>query len=244
MEKKDYYDILGVRPDADARLLKEDYRKLAFRWHPDRNPANSEAIARMKDLNEAYAVLSDQAKKQEYDSLRNSFGSSAYSRFRQNRSDDDIFKGSDVNQVFEEICRNFGFRGAEEVFKEFYGPGARRFSFVNAAPGKTSFFFRFGAGNLFRHISPQRGKDISDTMAISPWLALRGGRIKYFPRGTARELIVSIPPGIRAGQKIRLKGMGAPGRAGGGPGDLFICVRIRKRLTDIFRDWLKSFRKR
>lgn len=242
MGKKDYYDILGVRPDADARQLKEAYRKLAFRWHPDRNPANSEAIARMKDLNEAYAVLSDQAKKQEYDSLRNSFGASAYSRFRQNRSEDDIFKGSDVNQVFEEICRNFGFRGAEEVFREFYGPGARRFSFVNTKPGNTSFWF--AAGNLFRQFSPQRGKDISDTIAISPWLALRGGKIKYLPRRTAREFIVSIPPGIRTGQKIRLKGMGAPGRAGGGPGDLFISVRIRKRLTDIFRDWLKRVRKR
>ncbi len=244
MGNKDYYEILGVRPDASAQQLKEAYRKLAFRWHPDRNPANSEAISRMKDLNEAYAVLSDPTKKQEYDSLRSHFGDTAYGRFRQHRSEDDIFKGSDVNQVFEEICRNFGFRGAEEVFKEFYGPGARRFAFVKTGPAKTSFFFRFGTGNLFRHITPQRGKDLSDTIAISAWLALRGGRIKYFPRGMAKELIVSIPPGIRAGQKIRLRGMGAPGKAGGESGDLFISVRIRRKLAEVFRDWLTRLRKR
>src|SRR3990170_8337715 len=67
MAKKDYYDILGVRRDADDKQLKKVYRKLARKYHPDLNPNNKEAEQRFKEINEAYEVLSDPTKKKQYD---------------------------------------------------------------------------------------------------------------------------------------------------------------------------------
>ena len=231
MEKKDYYEILGVGQDASAQQLKEAYRKMAFLYHPDRNPGDGQAISRMKDLNEAYAVLSDPAKRRDYDALRNIYGPSAYGRFRQSRTDKDIFKGSDVNEVFEEICRNFGFRGAQEVFREFYGPGVRRPFGEGAGQDRLKVHFKFGLWNLFGSLRPQKGRDLSDVLPITPWLALRGGKVRYRHRGRERILMVTIPPGVRNGQRIRLKGMGGPGRSGGEPGDLFLTLRVGKNPT-------------
>ena len=74
----------------------------------------------MKLVNEAYAVLSNPKKRKEYDTLRSAYGAGAYSRFRNNYSEQDIFNGSDIFGVFEELAKTFNLRGYEEVFKEFY----------------------------------------------------------------------------------------------------------------------------
>jgi len=79
MSQKDYYQIIGVDKNAGSKQIKEAYRKLAFKYHPDRNKENQEASEKMKHFNEAYAVLSNPAKRREYDALRQQFGSSAYS---------------------------------------------------------------------------------------------------------------------------------------------------------------------
>jgi curved DNA-binding protein len=243
MEKKDYYEILGIKPDANQQEVKEAYRKLALACHPDRNPGKPDAIHRMKDLNEAYAVLSDKNKRQEYNTVRNDYGASAYGRFREMRSEKEIFKGSDVSQIFEEICRNFGFRGADEVFREFYGPGARQFGFRIKGRETPGNQVKFRIGNLFGNIIPVKGKDISDTITISPLLALKGGKIRYIHTRRSKEILVVIPPGIRPGQQIRLRGMGDVGRGGGEPGDLLISVRVSTRLLERIKEWLGRFRK-
>lgn len=140
----DYYQVLGVSKDADAKALKEAYRKLALKYHPDRNRDNPDAMDRMKGVNEAYAVLSDPAKRQEYDTLRGRFGStSAHSRFRQSYSEQDIFRGSDIDDILEEIAKNFGFRGFNDVFRDVHrrGGGHRRYEFHGP--------FYFGAGGTF-----------------------------------------------------------------------------------------------
>jgi curved DNA-binding protein len=240
MERKDYYEILGLKPDANPHQLKETYRKLALLYHPDKNPGDPNAISRMKDINEAYAVLSDPSKRREYDALRNLYGPSAYGRFRQGRTEKDIFKGSDVGEVFEEICRNFGFRGAEDVFREFYGPGVRG-PFAGARGlDRSNVFFRFGLWNLFGSIKQERGRDISDIILISPWLALRGGKVHYRHKARKKTLIVTIPPGVKQGQKIRLKGMGATGKNGGVPGDLMITLRVGSSPLNAMKELLKA----
>lgn len=268
VEQKDYYTILGIEKEAGAKKIKEAYRKLALEYHPDRNPDPS-ATARMKEINEAYAVLSDPGKRKEYDLMREQFGPSAYGRFRQNYSEQDIFRGSDIGQIFEEISRMFGFRSSDEVFREFYGPGYRTFEFRRGGLSGRAFIFHrqprvrpsTGApeipaggplGKLLRYALkkrfgvelPEKGKDKWDRIMIAPDLAASGGKIVYTYRPDSREFLVTIPPGIRDGQKIRLAGMGEPGKGGEKPGDLYLTVRVRKSLKQSIREGIGALASR
>ena len=267
MSQGDYYKILGVDRNATPQKIKEVYRKLAFQYHPDRNKGNPSAVENMKEINEAYAVLSDPGKRRDYDTLRDQYGPYGYDRFRQGYSEQDIFRGSDINRIFEEMARSFGFRGFDEVFKESYGQGYRSFEFRRPGVFGRGFIF-FGPayqrinpsevtaslgilpgylGKITRYLlkkmlvikAPERGKDWVDVVTLDPLQAQQGGRARYIHRRRSRELIVTIPPGIREGQKIRLKGMGAEGKDGGEPGDLYLKVQIRKHLLQKVKDLLK-----
>lgn len=123
MDQKDYYQALGVQKSATQKEIKEAYRNLALRYHPDRNADSELSADRMKEINEAYAVLSDAGKRKEYDLLRDQLGASARGQFRQTYSDQEIFRGSDVQQIFEEVARSFGLRGFDEIFKDLHGAG-------------------------------------------------------------------------------------------------------------------------
>lgn len=261
MEINDYYRTLGVDKSATQKEIKEAYRKLALNYHPDRNRDNPAASARMKEINESYAALSDPEKRRRYDALRETYGSSAYGQFRQTYSEQDIFRGSDIHQIFEEISKAFGFRGFDEVFKETYGAGYQTFEFqrpgafgsvfVRSSGGKGGYQQQFPlGGNLGRLLKytlrktwgvelPERGKDLKDRIAISPELAMRGGKIKYYCRQNGKELIVNIPPGIKAGQQIRLKGVGGNGKGGGAPGDIYVKIRISVGLIQKIRNFLR-----
>lgn len=264
MGPKDYYDILGLEKNTSQKQVRDAYRRLALLHHPDRNKDNPGAADRMKEINEAYAVLSDPQKRSEYDALRQTYGSSAYGRFRQTHSDQDIFKGSDIQQIFEELSRAFGFRGFDDVFRESYGEGYRTFEFRR--PGICGRIFVGGIGNgqvagrggisggyLERLIRyglkkkwgielPERGRDLYDSIVLSPNLARFGGKIQYSCSKTGKELFVSIPPNMRSGQKIRLKGMGEHCRAGGDAGDLYVTVFIRSILIQKAKDLIVRIR--
>lgn len=149
----DYYKVLGVDQTADTRQIKEAYRKMAFKFHPDRNKDNPAAAEQMKAVNEAYAVLSDAAKRRRYDQMRQQFGSEAYSRFRNDFSDQDIFSGSDIHSIFEEVARSFGLRGFEDIFKEFYGAEFRTFEVKKPGVFGGGFIFTgpMGRGRRQRH---------------------------------------------------------------------------------------------
>lgn len=267
MEQKDYYRVLDVEKEAPPQKIKEAYRKLAFQYHPDRNKETPSVVEKMKEINEAYAVLSDPRKRRDYDTFHEQYGPSGYDRFKQRYSEQDIFKGSDVNQIFEEMARSFGFRSFEEVFKESYGQGYRTFEFRRpGAFGRGFIFFGpvFGRNNprenpissdmlsgylgkftkyllkkTLRINEPERGKDLSDVLYLHPRQALEGAKGKYFHRRRSKELIVAVPPGMKEGQQIRLKGMGAPGKEGGQAGDLYLRVKIKKPLFERVRNFLK-----
>ena len=254
MAQADYYQVLGVDQNATDQQIKEAFRKLAFKYHPDRNKENPSAVEEMKKVNEAYAVLSNPAKKNEYDTLRHQFGSSAYTHFRNHHSEQDIFSGSDINHIFEEMAKAFGLRGSNEIFKEFYGKGFQQFEFRNPrgfargyvfgsppnAGGQEQSPFPFSGNKgrfarfLIRKISgvqlPEDGADIDDHLYLTPEQALRGGPYAYYLRRKSKKLVVKIPPGVRPGQRIRLAGLGQEGKGGGKPGDLFLKVHIRKSL--------------
>jgi curved DNA-binding protein len=275
MNQKDYYDILGVGKDAIQKTIKEAYRKLAFQYHPDRNKEDPAATDKMKDINEAYAVLSDVSKRREYDLLRSQYGSFAYERFRQSHTTDDIFRGSDINQIFEEFARTFGFRSFGDIFKESYGPGYQSFEFRRPGIFGRGYIFYPGGrrrvgeqskqdsqlqipalpftGILGKVIKfflkkltgvelPERGKDWHDTVNISPGKAHDGGEVEYSYKkwGKPKNLMVKIPPMVRDGQRIRLRGMGSSGKAGGEPGDLYLQVQIRRSLAQRLKGLFKT----
>jgi len=264
MEQRDYYDILGLKKDAGQKEIRDAYRRLALLHHPDRNKDNPDAAARMKEINESYAVLSDPQKRREYDTLRQTYGSSAYGQFRQTHSDQDIFRGSDIQQIFEELSRAFGFRGFDDVFVEADGPGYLTVEFRRPGAFGRVFVGGFGGGQdrggraplggyLGRLIRyglkkkwgielPEKGADLRDSIVISPQLARLGGRIQYFCRKKGKELIVTIPPNMRAGQQLRLKAMGETGRAGGQAGDLYVTIQIRNPLIQKARDLIAAIR--
>ena len=267
INQKDYYQILGIEKGASPKKIKEAYRKLAFQYHPDRNKENPSAIEKMKEINEAYAVLSDPKKRNDYDRFHEQYGPNGYNRFKQSYSEQDIFRGSDINQIFEEMARAFGFRDFEEVFRESYGQRYQSFEFRRPGVfGKGFIFFGTGFGKsdqreipisseifpgflskLTRYLlkktlgmrEPARGKDLEDAIYLDSRQALEGAKGKYVHRKRSKELLITIPSGMKESQKIRLKGMGEPGKDGGEPGDLYLKVKIKKPLVEKFRELLK-----
>ena len=267
MSQYDYYQILGVDQKAGSRQIKDAYRKLAFRYHPDRNSHNPAATEKMKLVNEAYAVLSHPDKRRQYDAMRNQFGSSAYSRFRQNYSEHDIFSGSDINQILEQMARAFGLRGFDEIFREFYGQGYRHYEFRkpgffakgyyfagprhNRRPTSPGHFLQGGIGKLTRFFLkqfsgielPEDGANRNDTIRLSTEHARQGGPYAYYLRQNDKKLVVKIPPGVKNNQLIRLAGMGEDGKGGGKTGDLYLKIRIRKPLLKFLKDYIAKLRK-
>lgn len=254
MATTDYYKLLGISKDATAEQIKESFRKLAFKYHPDRSTESGHAD-RMKQINEAYAVLSDPAKRREYDTLYDQFGAGAYDRFRGNYTHQDIFRGTDIHQIFEEMARSFGLRGFDEIFKDFYGENIKTFQYHRPGIFAGGFIFSSGTrrklkdprgslpwganrllGYLFKKVAglaaPQRGGDFHDTIFLHPDEAHSGGPYAYYHRDREKKLVVKVPPGIRGGQKIRLSGMGADGKSGGDAGDLYLTVRIKMPLGE------------
>ena len=267
MNQKDYYQILEVDKHATPQAIKEAYRRLALQYHPDRNRGNPSAVEKMKEINEAYAVLSDPKKKRDYDTFHEHYGPYGYDRFRRTYSEQDIFKGSDIYQIFEEMARVFGFRSFEEVFREAYGQGYHTFEFRRPGffgkgfvffgpglgrsdrqeipvssevfPGVTGKFVRYLLKKTLGMSGPVRGKDLEDAIYLDPQQALEGAKGKYLHRKRSKELIVTVPPGITEGKKIRLKGMGEEGKDGGEAGDLYLKVKIKKPLLERVRKFLK-----
>jgi DnaJ-class molecular chaperone len=263
MEQRDYYEILGVSSGANEKQIKAAYRKLAFQYHPDRNTGDSESAGMMKAVNEAYAALSNPSKRKDYDDLRRQFGASAHNRFRSSYTESDLFRGSDINRIFEDMARAFGFRGFDDIFKEAYGEGYRTFEFKRPGFSARGFVFTgplgrsaqklsapLAMGKLSRYLIekltgvelPQAGTDVTETIDLTPQEAKEGGPYPYYYRKKSKKLVVMLPQGLREGQRIRLAGMGEEGKGGAKPGDLYLTVKIRKTLMQKLKDLIHSSR--
>ncbi|UCD32031.1 MAG: J domain-containing protein [Desulfobacterales bacterium] len=267
MSQRDYYHILGVDKNASPKKIKAAYRELAFQYHPDRNKENPQAAEEMKHINEAYAVLSDPTKRRDYDHLKQQYGSSAYSQFRNNYSNQDIFSGSDINHIFEEMSKAFGFRNFDDIFKEFYGKEYRTFQFRRPGFFAGGFIFsgsfgkerrqqpQFPLPNRLKKLSrlllktiggvelQENGANIKDVIHLTPEQARQGGPFAYFFRKKSKKLVVKIPPGVREGQRIRLAGMGEGGKGGGTSGDLYLEVKIKQPLLQKIKGMITDLRK-
>lgn len=200
MEYKDYYQTLGVPRNASPDDIKSAYRRLARRYHPDVNPDDASAEARFKEINEAHEVLSDPKKRQQYDR----FGSN----WRRTGSFDEAFRQSGARM---------------DGFGDFFGGGASGFS----------DFFEALFGGRARPQRPQQA-NVEETLQVSLPEVLQGGRRALTmrvpsPDGRVRQrrINVTIPAGVRDGQRLRVAGEGAV-RPDGSRGDLFLRVRVEE----------------
>ncbi len=203
-----YYDVLGVSKTASETDIKKAFRKLAMQYHPDRNQGDKAAEEKFKEVNEAYAVLSDAKKRKEYDM----FGDR---QFHQQYSQEDIFRGTDFSSIF----REFGFGGdAGDIFSTIFGGGGRR-----GAGG----FYGAGGGRGFG--GPQKGQDVEYPLEVGFMEAYKGGERHISFRlsdNTERSFTMRIPAGVTDGMRLRVAGKGAPSHTGGAPGDLHIVVTL------------------
>ena len=215
---KDYYQVLGVKESAGADEIKSAYRSLAKKFHPDANPNNKSAEEKFKGISEAYYVLSDPKKRQEYDDYRKAGFSGGYGR----RSG---FQGAQGFN-YEDILR--AVRGAQ-------GGGGRRtsFHFGGSARGFEDIFSDLfsGGGGGRRGFTGEEEKpeeiisDLHATLKISKSRAQKGGEVSFTTQG-GKKITVKIPAGISSGKKLRLAQQGAECPACHHPGDFILTIKV------------------
>jgi curved DNA-binding protein len=208
MEYLDYYKTLGVDRNASEKDIRKAYRRLARQYHPDVNPGDPKAEEKFKEINEAYQVLSDQEKRQKYDQL-----------------------GSSYQQWQNMGGQPSGFNWGDWVNRQ-QQPGGYRVEFTEADMGggdAFSEFFRniFGGGAGFgerqrRARQPITGQDLEVVAQITLEEAYHGTE-RTVQLGD-RQLTVKIPRGAQEGTRVRLRGQGERGYAGGQAGNLYVIV--------------------
>ncbi len=231
MAGRDYYQILGIKRDATEQEIKQAYRRLARKHHPDVNPGDKTAEARFKEINEAYEVLSDKEKRQKYDQ----FG--------------------DQWQHAEQFAK----AGAQQAPFWNFSPGGGAQGFRFEATDVEDLFgdlFQGSSGGPFgRRMRPRQGRDIEQPVEVTLEEAYRGtnrilslaveeichgchgsGRVQRalcpVCRGSGRltqrkQLEVKIPAGVKDGSRVRITGKGEPGDSGDKSGDLYLVISVK-----------------
>jgi curved DNA-binding protein len=209
---KDYYKILGVSKTATADEVKQAYRRLARKYHPDVNPNDKAAEEKFKDINEAYEVLSDPSKRRQYDQFGQYYQQGG---FRSSR-DAYTYSSSPFSQDFG--GSGFGGSGVDfSQFDDFQDFIDQLLGRVRSQTTDRSSGFSGSSGNT--------SYDAEATIQISIPEAFEGGK-RRLRVGGDRVLEVNIPPGITPGKRIRLRGQGHP-NPNGGAGDLYLKIELK-----------------
>jgi len=210
MDYKDYYKILGVSKNASTDEIKKAYRKLAVKYHPDKNPENKEAETRFKEISEAYEVLRDPEKRKKYDQLGSNWNQ---------------FQGADAGGF---DFSQFG--GGRKGRSRSYFSGNMDDLFGDSDSGFSDFFNAFfggfgGSSEGFRQQAQQvKGKDLRSELTISLSEAYHGTSRLLNVNG--QKLRINIKPGAFNGQELRLKGKGGKGLNGGPDGDIYLTIKV------------------
>jgi len=209
MDFKDYYKVLGVDKKASSADIKKVYRKLAVKFHPDKNPNNKKAEERFKEISEAYDVLGDAEKRKEYDQL-----GANWDHFQQSGKRGQAGGGFDWSQF------NQGAKGGQQRYEgnldDLFGEGGFYDFFQSAFGGKST------KGQ--RRQAPSKGQDVRADLRISFDEAFHGGTKQFSIDG--KSIRIKLKPGVNHGQTLKLKHKGLQGRAGGVKGDLYLKIHI------------------
>jgi len=236
MAGKNYYDILGVKKDASDKDIKQAYRRMARKYHPDVNPGNKSAESKFKEVNAAYEVLSDKEKRQKYDKYGDKWQYA--DQFEQaGQQQPQYWENSPGGSTSYRFGGDVG--GMDNIFEELFGGGRSR--------------------GFSRRSQSRRGQDLESTVEVTleeaysgtsrtinlqveePCTACKGsGRIHNLPCSVCRgagvvadikRLEVKIPAGVATGSRVRISGKGQPGYGGGTSGDLYLNITVQSHLT-------------
>lgn len=197
MEYKDYYKVLGVKKDASTDEIKKAYRKLAVKYHPDKNPGDKVAEEKFKEANEANEILGNPEKRKKYDEMGENWQQYANNPYAQGRPGRQAYNTED-----------------------FYGDGSQFSSFFESIFGGGGF----GNGGRRKSTRPNRGQDAEASIELTLEESFNGTQRQVTLDGA--KLNLKFKPGTAEGQVLRLKGKGNPGYNGGENGDLLITVHI------------------
>jgi curved DNA-binding protein len=209
LDFKDYYTALGVAPDADEAAIKQAYRALARRHHPDVNPGDQAAEDRFKAINEAYQALGDPERRRTYDALRQEHQQSQ----RRGRPRGGVSRGERRAAPSQ--------RGATggmspDDMRDIFGDDAAYSDFFSSMFERGQAQERSGA--------PRRGRDAEALVEITLDEAFHGAT-RALQIGE-RRIEARIPPGVSTGSRVRLAGQGSAGAAGGSAGDLYLEIEV------------------
>ena len=214
--KKDYYQILGVDRNATQDQIRKAFRKLAAKYHPDRNPGDKHAEEMFKQINEAHEVLSDPEKRKLYDRYGENWkqfqhaeqaaggaGAGAGSQRTHWDNEQTYYQWS-----YDDIFGKGAGSSQEDIFESIFGGGFNPF------------------GDQYKNVYKMRGHDVKAELEITLDEAYHGTN-KVF-RINDQTIKLKIKPGTEEGQILKLKGKGGPGINGGPNGDLLITVKIKE----------------
>lgn len=216
---EDLYQTLGVARDASKDDIKKAHRRLALKFHPDKNPDDKTAQEKFKRVQEAYDVLSDEDKRAAYDRYGADFEKIRSSGFHPGAGGGAEFEGLDLEQIFG----GRGGRGGDGVqFEHGFSDFFEQLMGAGAAPRGG------GRARSRQPQTPQRGSNVRHELELPLTTAVLGGTTEfYLNRGGKNEkLSVTIPPGVETGSKIRLREKGHPSHNGGPNGDLILLITV------------------
>ncbi len=222
MDFKDYYATLGVAKTATEKEIKQAFRRLARKLHPDVNPGDAAAEARFKDVNEAHEVLGDPEKRRKYDELGANWrqyesapGSGAHGPAGGPGRWGSGAGGGFRTMSEEEVSEMFG-GGGDNPFSDFFN------TFFGGEPAGTRRGGRQGRPRA------RKGRDLEHEIALDLESAARGSvqRLSLRHDGEARSVEVRIPAGVTEGSRVRVPGEGGRGTGGAASGDLYLRVRL------------------
>src|SRR5688500_11519448 len=228
MEFKDYYATLGVSKTASAKEVKQAFRKMARKYHPDVNPGDKSAESRFKEINEAYEVIGDPEKRRKYDEL-----GSNWKMYEQAQS------GAPGRGPagFDPSQWNMGGGGGQGNYRTMT-PEEMRDLFGNEDPFSDFFhaFFSGGGepqtrgrgGRAGTRSRARQGRDLEHAIDLTLEDAYKGvtRRLSLQEDGHSRTVDVRIPPGVAEGSRVRVSGEGEQGSGGASSGDLYLRVHI------------------